>query len=173
MSKSLLCANFYISLSLFYRKSVQSWIQRFWAKKCRRDHLRSLWRSVVLVKVCRWQRSAAAEGRWGSLTKCRVTKIVTVRRVYDGSSWSSEKWSQYPYSKSWSVLEWRPSTDHCAYDGPSYLPSRVMKKSSRRNCISMGRRSLWRSVVTMKIRREVRRPSRILANFQQIESLFN
>ncbi|TMW97371.1 hypothetical protein EJD97_005675 [Solanum chilense] len=39
-----------------------------------------------LVTVHRWQRSAAAEGRWGSLTKCGVTKLVTVRRVYDGPS---------------------------------------------------------------------------------------
>ena len=61
-------------------------MRRFWAKKCRRDHLRSLWRSVVLVTVRRWQGSAAAEGRWGSLTKCGVTKLVTVRRVYEGPS---------------------------------------------------------------------------------------
>ncbi|TMW94695.1 hypothetical protein EJD97_009917 [Solanum chilense] len=39
-----------------------------------------------LVTVRRWQRSAAAEGRWGSLTLCGVTKLVTVRRVYDGPS---------------------------------------------------------------------------------------
>ena len=39
-----------------------------------------------LVTVRRWQRSAAAEVRWGSLTKCGVTKLVTVRRVYDGPS---------------------------------------------------------------------------------------
>ena len=58
----------------------------FWAKKCRRDHLRSLWRSVVLVMVRRRQRSAAVEGRWGSLTKCGVTDSMTVRRVYDGPS---------------------------------------------------------------------------------------
>ena len=46
-----------------------------------------------------------------------------------GSSWSSEKWSQHPNSKSWSVLKLRPSTDHCTYDGPSYLPSRVVKRA--------------------------------------------
>ena len=39
-----------------------------------------------LVTVCRWQRSEAAEGRWGSLTKCGVMQLVTVRRVYDGLS---------------------------------------------------------------------------------------
>ena len=63
--------------------------------------LRSLWRSVVAMTV----RSA-------------------------GLSWSSEKWSLYPDSKSWSVLERRPSTDCCAYDGPSYLPSRGMKRAA-------------------------------------------
>ncbi|TMW81545.1 hypothetical protein EJD97_009007 [Solanum chilense] len=35
------------------------------------------------VTVRRWQRSAAAEGRWGNLTKCGVTESMTVRRVYD------------------------------------------------------------------------------------------
>ena len=40
----------------------------------------------MLVKVRRWQRSVAAEGRWGSLTKCGVTKLVAVSRVYDGPS---------------------------------------------------------------------------------------
>ena len=125
-----------------------------------------------LVTVCRWQRSAVAEGRWGNLTKCGVTKLVTVHRVYDGPScrfvMKFREVIQYLYSKSWSILEGRPSTDRCAYNGPSYLPSRVMKKSSRRNCTSMGRRSAWRSVVTMTIRREVHRPSRVLADFQQI-----
>ena len=35
-----------------------------------------------LMTVRRWQRSAAAEGRWGSLTKCGNTKLMTVRRGY-------------------------------------------------------------------------------------------
>ena len=152
-------------------------MRRFWAKKCRRDHLWSLWWSVVLVTFLRWQRSATAEWRWGSLTKCGVTKLVTVHRVYDGPScrfiMKFREVIQYPYSKSSSVLKRRPSTDRCAYDGPSYLPSRVMKKSSRINCISMGRRSPWRSVVTTTIRREVRRPCRVLTYFQQLEFLFN
>ena len=42
-----------------------------------------LMRSVVLVTVRRWQRSKAAEGRWGSLTKCGITKLVMVSRGYD------------------------------------------------------------------------------------------
>ena len=31
-----------------------------------------------------WHRSAAAEGRWGILTKCGVTEYVTDRRSHDG-----------------------------------------------------------------------------------------
>ena len=150
---------------------------RFWVKKCRRDHLRSLWRSVVLVTVRRWKCSAAAEGRWGSLTKCGVTKLVTVRRVYDG-----------PFCRF--VMKFRevipvPIFQELKYfgtktlDGPSCLWRSVMlavegnEDSSRRNCTSMGRQSSWRSVVTTMIGREVCRPSRVLIDFQQIESLFN
>ncbi|TMX04255.1 hypothetical protein EJD97_010435 [Solanum chilense] len=40
-----------------------------------------------LVTVRRWQRSAAAEGRSGSLTKCGFTDSMTVRHVYDGPSY--------------------------------------------------------------------------------------
>ncbi|TMW87049.1 hypothetical protein EJD97_020490 [Solanum chilense] len=40
----------------------------------------------MFVTVRRWQRSAAAEGRWGNLTKCGVTESVTDRRVHDGLS---------------------------------------------------------------------------------------
>ena len=39
-----------------------------------------------LVTVCRWQRSEAAEGRWGSLTKCGVMESMKVRRFYDDPS---------------------------------------------------------------------------------------
>ncbi|TMW85775.1 hypothetical protein EJD97_022522 [Solanum chilense] len=39
-----------------------------------------------LMTVRRWQHSASAEGRWGSLTKCGITKLVTVRRGSDGPS---------------------------------------------------------------------------------------
>ena len=39
-----------------------------------------------LMTVRRWQHSAAAEGRWGSLTKCGVTESMTVRHVYDSPS---------------------------------------------------------------------------------------
>ena len=40
----------------------------------------------MLVTVRRWKHSVAADGRWGSLTKCGITKLVTVRRGYDGPS---------------------------------------------------------------------------------------
>ncbi|TMW80761.1 hypothetical protein EJD97_015470, partial [Solanum chilense] len=84
--------------------------------------------------VRRWHRSAAAEGRRGSLTKCGVTESVTDRRSHDGPScWFVMKIRevvQYTNSKSSSVLEWRPSTDRCACDDPSYLPSRVMKRAA-------------------------------------------
>ncbi|TMW89058.1 hypothetical protein EJD97_017702 [Solanum chilense] len=40
----------------------------------------------MLVTVRRWQRSAGAEGRRGSLTKCGVTESVMDRRIHDGPS---------------------------------------------------------------------------------------
>ncbi|TMX01784.1 hypothetical protein EJD97_023646 [Solanum chilense] len=39
-----------------------------------------------LMTVRRWQRSAAGEGRWGSLTKCGVTEHMTDRCIHDGPS---------------------------------------------------------------------------------------
>ena len=126
----------------------------FWAKKCKRDHLQSLWRSAVLVTVRRWQRSATAEGRWTSLTKCGVTNLVTVRPA--GSSWSSEKWSQYPDSKSWSILKRRPSMDRCAYDGPSYLPLRGMKRAAEEI-------AKYGTTESMTVRRDHDGPSRGLS----------
>ena len=151
-------------------------MRRFWVKKCRRDHIRSLWRSVVLVKVRRWQRSAAAEGRWGLLTKCGVTECVTDRRSHDGPS-------------CWFVMKIRevvpvPKVQELECVGPETLNRPLClwqsvipavegnEESSRRNYTSKGRRSLWRSIVTITILREVHRPSRILTDFQQIESLF-
>ena len=88
----------------------------------------------MLVTVRRWQRGAAAEVRCGSLTKCGVTKFMTIRRVYEGSScrliMKFREVIQYPYSKSLSVLERRPLTDRRVYDDPSYLPLRVMKRAA-------------------------------------------
>ena len=109
-------------------------MRRFLAKKCTRDHLRSLWRFIVLVTVCRWQRRAGAEGRWGSLTKCGITKLVTVRRGYDGPSCRFIVMFRVvilvPRFQELKCFRTRPSMDCCAYDGPSYLPSRVVKRAA-------------------------------------------
>ena len=177
MSESLCCANFDISFSLFCRKSIQSWKRRFWAEKCIRDHLQSLWRSVVPVTVRRWQRREAAEGRWGSLTMCGITKFVTVRHGYDGPScrFVVKIREVIPVPRFQELKYFETKT----LDGPLCLWRSVIlvvdgnEDSSRRNCISMGRQSPWRSIVTTTVRREVRRPSRVLADFQQLESLFN
>ena len=170
MSESLFCANFDISFSLFCRKSVQSWMRRFWAKKCRKDHLRSLWRSVVLVTVCRWQRREAVEGRWGSLTKCGITKLMTVRHGYDGLSCrfvvKIRKVIPVPRFQKLKYFETK------TLDGPLCLWRSVTlaiegnEERSRRIVPSMGRRSSRRSVMTTTVHRMVRRPSRILADFQ-------
>ena len=152
-------------------------MQRFWAKKCRRDNLWSLWRSVVLVTVRRWQRSVATEGRWGSLTKCGIMKLVTVHRGYDGPScrFVVQFREVIPVPR-FQVLKCFGTK---TLAGPLCLLRSVIlvvdgnEESSRRNCTSMGRRSLWRSIVTTTVRREVLRPSRVLADFQQLESLYN
>ena len=136
-----------MSFSLFCKKSVQSGIRRFWVKKCRKGHLRSWWRSVVLVTVHRWQRSAAAEGRWGSLTKCWITKLVTVRRGYDGPSCRFiVKFKEViPVPRFQELKCFGTKT----LDGPLCLWRSVKlavegnEESSRRNCTSMGRRIPW------------------------------
>ncbi|TMW86130.1 hypothetical protein EJD97_021911, partial [Solanum chilense] len=84
--------------------------------------------------VRRWQRSAAAEGRYGSLTKCGVTKSMTVHRVYDGPSWrfvmKFREVIPVPIFQEFKCLERRPSTDRHVCDDPSYLPTRVMKRAA-------------------------------------------
>ena len=84
--------------------------------------------------VRRWTRSAAAEGRWGNLTKCGVTENVMDCRSHGGPScrfvMKIREVAQYSYSKSLSVLKRRSSTNRCACDDPSYLPSRVMKREA-------------------------------------------
>ena len=163
MSESLFVLVF-MSFSLFCRKSVQSWMRRWCAKKCRRDNLRRWWRSVggSVEKLLKEDGEVWPSVRLRSLWRSVVA--MTVRPA--GSSWSSEKWSQYPDSKSWSVLKRRPSTDRCAYDGPSYLPLRGMKRAAEEI-------TKYGTTESMTVRRVVRRPSRVLADFQQLESLFN
>ena len=84
----------------------------------------------MLVTVRRLQRSAVAEGIWGSLTKCGITKLVTIRRGSDGPSCrfvvKIREVILEPRFQELTCFGMRPSTDRCAYDGPSYLPSRGM-----------------------------------------------
>ncbi|TMX05648.1 hypothetical protein EJD97_012549 [Solanum chilense] len=55
-------------------------MRRFLSKKYRKvPH-------TELVTVRKWHRSAAAEGSWGSMTKCGNTECVTDRRSHDGPS---------------------------------------------------------------------------------------
>ncbi|TMX05794.1 hypothetical protein EJD97_022266 [Solanum chilense] len=84
--------------------------------------------------VCRWQRSAAAEGRWGSLTKCGVTESMTVCCVYDGPSYryviKFKEVVPVPIFQEFKCFGMRPSTGRCACDDPSYSPSRVLKRAA-------------------------------------------
>ncbi|TMW83894.1 hypothetical protein EJD97_000521, partial [Solanum chilense] len=84
--------------------------------------------------VRRWQRSAAAEGRWGSLTKYGLTKSMTVRCVYDGRScrfvMKFREVVQVLIFQELSVVKRRPSMDRRVCDDLSYLPLRVMKRAT-------------------------------------------
>ena len=162
----------------------------FWAKNWRRDHLRSWCRSVVLVMVRRWQHSAITEGRSGSRIKCGVTKLVTVHHVYDGPSCKFVM--KFREVIPVPIFQELKCFGTKTLDGPLCLWRSVIlvvegnEEEQQKKLHKYGttesmavRRDHddpswpWRSVVTMTIRRKVRRPSRILADFQQIESLFN
>ncbi|TMW96427.1 hypothetical protein EJD97_007379, partial [Solanum chilense] len=88
---------------------------------------------VVLVKVRRWHRSVAAEGRWGIMTKCGVMECVTDRRSHDGPScWFVMKIREVvpvPKFQEFKCFGTKTSTDRCVCDDLSYLPSRVMKRA--------------------------------------------
>ena len=123
-----------------------------------------------LMTVRRWQRREATEGRWESLTNCGITKLGTVRHGYDGPSRrfvvKIREVIPVPRFQELKYFETRPSTDRCACDGLSHLPSRGMKKAEEEITLSMGRRSPRRSVMTTTVRRVVRRPNRVLTDFQ-------
>ena len=99
--------------------------------------------------------------------------LVTVRRDDQRSSPST------PNSKILSVMKRRPSTDRCAYEDLSYLPSRVMKRAAEEiaqvwdDGVHDGPSWPRWSVVTTTIHHEVRRSSRVWTDFQLIESLFD
>ena len=134
--------------------------------KCRRDHLQSLWQSVVLTTVRRRQHSAAAEGRWGSLTNCGVTKLVTVRRIYEGPFCRFViKFREVIPVPRFQEMKcfWTKTLDRSLCPWQSViLAVEGGKENSKRNCTSMGRRSPRRSVVTTTICRVARRPNRVL-----------
>ena len=129
-----------------------------------------------LVTVRRWQRSATAEGRWGSLTKCGVTESVTNIRVHDGPScrfvMKFREVVLVPIFQEFKFFEMKTLDDRCSYDGPSYLPSREMKRAVEEIA------QVW-TTESMTVRRDHDDPSRgpsiqpCLTYFQQIESLFN
>ena len=145
---------------------------RFWAKNCRRDHLRSWWRSVMLVTVRRWQRSEVAEGRWEVWPSVGLRSpwrsVVSMNGPSCRFVMKFRKVVPVPIFQEFKCFETK------TLDGPSCLWRPVIhavegnEESNRRNWTSMGRRSPWRSIVTTTIRREVRRPNRVLTDFKQI-----
>ena len=130
-----------------------------------------------VVTVRRWHRSEAVEGRWGSLTKCGVTKCMKDHRSHDGPSYCFVVMIRevVPVPKFQEFKCYGTET----LDGPLRLWRSVIlavegnEESSRRICISMRRRSPWLSVVTTTIHHKVCWSSFILTDFQLIESLFN
>ena len=151
-------------------------MRRFWAKNAEDttygayDGPSCLWRSVggSVEKLLKedgevWP-SVGLRSLWRSVMDMMVRPA--------GSSRISEKWSQYPNSKSWSFCNEDPRRTVVPVTA-SHLPLRGMKKAVEELHPSMGRRSPRRSVMTTTFRRVVRRPSRVLADFQFLESLFN
>ena len=130
-------------------------MRRFWAKKYRIDHLRSLRWSLMLVTVRRWKHSVAADGRWGSLTKCGVTESKTVCRVYDGLScrfvMKFREVVPIPIFQEFKCFETK------TLDGPLCLWRSVIlavegnKESSRRNFTIKGGWSPWWSFMSMTL----------------------
>ena len=95
-----------------------------------------------------------------------VTQLVTVHRIYDGPCCSSvvkfRELIPVPRFLSLSVLERRSSTDRCAYDGLSYLSSRLCGEQQKK-LHKYGTTGPSRSVVTMTVHRVIRRPSQFLS----------
>ncbi|TMW95684.1 hypothetical protein EJD97_008496, partial [Solanum chilense] len=81
-----------------------------------------------------WHHYVAAEGRWGSLTKCGVTEYVTDRRSHDGLSyWFVMKIKEVvpvPKFQEFKCFGTETLDRPCSCDDPSYLPSRVMKREA-------------------------------------------
>ena len=152
-------------------------MRRFWVKNAEEttygayDGPSCLWRSVggSIVQLLKEDGEV-----W---PKCGVTKLVTVRRVYDGPSCRFVMKLREVITVP--IFQELKCFGTKTLDGPLCLWRSIIlavegnEESSRRNCTSMGRQSPWWSVVTTTVRHEVLRPSRVLADFQQWESLFN
>ena len=127
MSESPFWSNFDISFSLFCRKSVQSWMRRFWAKNAEEttygayDGPSCLWRSVGGSVEKQLKEDGEVWQVWGyedyDGPSCRF--VVKIREVIPVPRFQELKY-----------FETRQSTDRSAYDGPSHLPSRGMKKAA-------------------------------------------
>ena len=165
MSESPFCANFDISFSLFCRKSVQSWMRKFWAKITEEttygayDGPSCLWRSVGGSVEKLLKEDGEVWQVWGY-------------EDYDGSSWlwrsvlqvrredqRSDPSTQIPRVE----VFWNETLDGllCLWRSVT-LAVEGNEESSRRIAPIMGRQSPRRSVMTTT----VRWPSRVLADFQ-------
>ena len=147
MSESLVYANFYISFSLFCRKSVQSWMRRFWAKNAEEttygayDGPSCLWRSVGGSVEKLLKEDGEVWPSVGLRSLWRSVMAMTVRPEVRREDQRSDPSTQIPRVE----VFWNDTLD-----GPLCLWRSVIlavegnEESSRRNCISMGWRSPWR-----------------------------
>ena len=89
----------------------------------------------------------------------RRTVIATTVRPAGSSQWlESSPSTQIP--RSLSIMEQRPSMDRHAWNRPSYLSLRVMKKAEE-EFVKYG------TTEAMTVRHKVRRPSRVLQIFSK------
>ena len=110
------CINFYVSFSLFAGNLSKDERGSFWAINVEKLPPTELVTFVIPMTIRRWHRSEANEGRWGSLTKCGITKLVTVRRGYDGPSYLRSRGMKIAAEEIAQVWDDR------VHDGPSTKP---------------------------------------------------
>ena len=163
--KSLICAVFCCKLQCKnYTQVVQT--NQWWPLETRFiTYFRSVHKNQYITTLHdifkELQHSAAAGGRWGSLTKCGVTETTTVRRDCDGPScrFIMKFREVIPVP----IFQELKCFGTKALDGPLCLWRSVIlavegnEERSKRNCISMGRRSPWRCIVTTMIHHTCRR----------------
>ena len=142
-TKAFLCL-FFFKFLLIWRKYVQRCMERFLSEEMQKRP------PTELVTVRRWKRGAAAEGRWGCLTKCGITKLVMVRRVYDGPSCKFVmkfiEVIQVPRFQELKCFGTKTLDGLLCLWWSVILAVEGNEERSRRNCTSMGRWSPWQSV---------------------------